>query len=57
LKSKSKEETLENREPAEIHNDRRRDESTSKSRVNEDDIIRRIKIDPLVSSPRGGLNR
>jgi len=40
LESKSNEETLEN------HNDRRRDESTSKTRINEDDIIRKIKIDP-----------
>jgi len=40
LKSKSNERTLENR------NDRR-DESTSRLRINEDDIICRIKIDPL----------
>ena len=41
LKSKSNERTLEN------CNDRRRDESTNRFRINEDDIIRRIKIDPL----------
>ena len=40
LESKSNEETLDNR------NDRRRDENTSRPRTNEDDIIRRIKIDP-----------
>ena len=39
MESKSNEETLKN------HNDRR-DESTSKTRINEDDIISKIKIDP-----------
>ena len=39
MESKSNEETLEN------HDDRR-DESTSKPRINEDDIIHRIKIEP-----------
>ena len=41
MESKSNETTLKNR------NDRRKDESTSKPRNNEDDIIRRIKIDLL----------
>ena len=36
LKSKSNEGTLEN------HNDRRRDENTSRPRINEDDIIHMI---------------
>ena len=40
LKSKSNERALRN------CNDRRRDERTSRLRNNEDDIIRRIKIDP-----------
>ena len=42
LKSKYNEKTLEN------CNDRRRDESTSRPRINEDDIIRRNKIDPPI---------
>ena len=47
LESKSKEETLENRETRrENRNDRRRDESTIRLRINEDDIIRKIKINP-----------
>jgi len=41
LESKSNEKILEN------HNDRRRDESTSRPRINEDDILHRIKINPL----------
>jgi len=40
LESKSNEKTLEN------HNDKRRDKSISRLRINEDDIIRKIKIDP-----------
>jgi len=48
LESKSNKETLKNRESRrEDRNDRRRDERTSRPRINENDIIRRIKIDPL----------
>jgi len=48
LESKSKEKTLKNREiHRENHNNRRRDESTSRPRINKDDIICKIKIDPL----------
>ena len=39
LKNKSNERTLENR------NDRRKDERNSRSKINEDDIILKIKID------------
>jgi len=47
LESKSIEKTLENREThRENHDDRRRDESISRSKINEDDIIRMIKIHP-----------
>jgi len=41
LESKSNKKTLEN------CNDRKINESTSRLRINEDDIIRKIKIDPL----------
>jgi len=48
LESKSNEETLENRKTCrESHNVRIRDKSTSRLKINEDDIIRRIKIDLL----------
>jgi len=47
LESKSKEETLENSETRrEKHDDGIMDESTSRPRINEDDIIRKIKIEP-----------
>ena len=48
LKNKSKEKTLKNCEShRKNHNDSRREKSASRSKINEDDIIRRIKIDPL----------
>ena len=48
LESKSDKKILENcKTRKENHNDRRRDENTSRSRINEDDIICRIKIYPL----------
>ena len=41
MKSKSNEETLEN------HKNKRRNESTSRPKINDDDIIHKIKINPL----------
>jgi len=48
LKSKSNERTLDNRKiRRENYNDRRRGESTNRPRINKNNIICRIKMDPL----------